>query len=87
MTILAGIVFTYLVGLSPAIVIRFIYPGRPLIKKGKLKYFGVFVSYYIGLIVLFVTLAHLSDSKYMQSIHPMIATFIACYILFNNFND
>jgi len=86
MMILAGIVFTYLVGLSPAIIIRFIYPGRPLIKKGKLKYFGVFISYYIGLIVLFVTLAHLSDTRYMQSFHSMIVTFIACYILFHRFN-
>jgi len=87
MVILAGIIFTYLVGLSPAIVIRFVYPGRPLIKKGKLKYFGVFISYYIGLIILFVTLAHLSDTKYIQSIHLIIATFISCYILFNNFSD
>lgn len=77
-----GLLFTYAVGISPALFYRYAFPRRPIVKKGYLKFLGVWLLYHVLLIMIFAGIANLIGTRFQPSIHLFILPFIACALLF-----
>jgi len=84
MSVIIGLVLTYVLGLLPAIIVRYIIVKRP-IKKGKLFKFIIFAGYYLSLFIVFGVIEYSLVGRISPNIHVMIASLLGCWIMFRRY--
>ena len=81
LTAVLNLLITYVIGLLPALLIRFGFLRRPIASGSKLHKLGILFFYGLGIVALFMVIAMITGENYKQSIHPYVITLISYAIL------
>lgn len=85
MAILIGFIVVYLIGLLPAVVVRYVIIKGPVKNRGRFFKTMVFMGYYLALYVVFAVIEYSIAGKITPSIHVLIVSLIGCWIMFRRY--